>query len=88
LANLPYVGEDLEVSPETRHEPKEALYADDGGLALIYRLLEETPGHLTTDGHLFIEADPRQHDAITKRANVNELSLIETQGFILVFQPR
>lgn len=87
LANLPYVDEDWEVSPETRHEPQEALFASDDGLALINRLLDEAPSRLTTDGKLFIEADPRQHETIIKRAAQNNLVHQATRGFIIVFEP-
>ncbi len=83
LANLPYVGEDWEVSPETRHEPKEALYAHDDGLALIKRLIEESPSHLVAGGKLFIEADPRQHNAIITFARQNSLAHRSTEGFII-----
>lgn len=83
LANLPYVGEDWEVSPETRHEPHEALYANDNGLALIKRLLDEAPGRLAPGGQLFIEADPRQHAAIIKQAVQNGLAHKTTEGFII-----
>jgi release factor glutamine methyltransferase len=86
LANLPYVGSSWEVSPETRHEPKEALYADDNGLALIKQLIAETPRHLAPGGSLFIEADPRQHEAVIAEAKRNELGLRTTKDFIIWFE--
>lgn len=85
LANLPYVGEDWEVSPETRHEPSEALFASDDGLSLINRLLEETPSRLTEGGVMLIEADPRQHEAIVQRAKRKDFALQASRGFILQF---
>lgn len=85
LANLPYVDENWEVSPETRHEPKEALYADDNGLALIKRLINTAPDYLAPDGSLFIEADPRQHSAITAYAKQNTLMPRAIDGFIMWF---
>ncbi len=86
LANLPYVGEDWEVSPETRHEPSEALYANDDGLALIYRLLEEAPSRLAADGSIFIEADLRQHSAIKEFAKERGYTLQAAQDLLLVFR--
>lgn len=86
LANLPYVDEDWEVSPELRHEPKEALFATNKGLTLIYRLLEEASTRLMPRGLLFIEADGRQHDAITAHAKHNGFILTANKGLILVFQ--
>lgn len=85
LANLPYVGEGWDVSPETKYEPKEALYANNDGLSLIYRLLEESNSRLDPSGLLFIEADPRQHSTITSKASEENFELQSSQGFILVF---
>lgn len=86
LANLPYVGDGWEVSPETEYEPRDALYANNDGLALIYRLLGETPSRLAVGGTIFIEADLRQHEAITSFAKKHGFSLGESRGLILVFQ--
>ncbi len=86
LANLPYVSQDWEVSPETRHEPKEALFAGNDGLALIYQLLEEAPSRLNPKGTLFIEADPRQHAAITTKAKSHDFNLVANRDFVLVFK--
>jgi HemK-like putative methylase len=88
LANLPYVGEYWDVSPETSFEPKEALYADDNGLALICSLLEQAPGHLASGGLLFIEADLRQHNEIKRRAGNTGFELQASRGLILAFQLR
>lgn len=87
LANLPYVDEEWDVSPEIRHEPKEALFAGIDGLALIYRLLKTAPRKLAEGGLLFIEADPRQHEAIISRARIYKLALSNSKGFILAFKP-
>jgi release factor glutamine methyltransferase len=83
IANLPYVDPVWERSPETKYEPELALFAEQEGLALIYRLLDQTPDHLATGGHLFIEADPRQHQAITQAAKRQGLTLAKARGFIL-----
>ncbi|MGE5298604.1 MAG: peptide chain release factor N(5)-glutamine methyltransferase [Acidobacteriota bacterium] len=84
LANLPYVDEAWERSPETRHEPELALFADDGGLKLIYRLLEQLPAALTPSGIALVEADPEQHAAIIATAKKYSLSPIATSGYIVV----
>ena len=83
LANLPYVDEAWERSPETRHEPELALFADDGGLKLIYRLLEQLPAALTPSGIALVEADPEQHAAIIATAKKYSLSHIATSGYIV-----
>jgi release factor glutamine methyltransferase len=86
LANLPYVDEAWERSPETNHEPPEALFASAGGLHLINRLLYETKTQLADNGLIIIEADPRQHETITETAKKVGLKLLEAEGFIQVFQ--
>lgn len=88
FANLPYVDETWDVSPETRHEPHEALFATKNGLSLIYRLLGEAQSRLTRGGLLFIEADPRQHEDVISYAKVKNVSLLKTRGFIMVFQAK
>lgn len=85
LANLPYVDPAWQRSQETNYEPDLALFADRGGLALIEQLLDEIPEHLTSTGHAFIEADPRQHAAIIETAKSHGLRVHTTRGFIIDF---
>ena len=86
LANLPYVDEQWERSPETDHEPALALFADDEGLDLIYKLLDQAPSRMTPNGLLFIEADPRQHAAIIKAAKNRGFTHEESRDFIVVLR--
>ena len=86
LANLPYVDEEWERSPETNHEPALALFADDEGLDLIYKLLDQAPSRMTPNGLLFIEADPRQHAAIIKAAKNRGFTHEESRDFIVVLR--
>ena len=86
FANLPYVDRDWDVSPELRHEPAEALFAADNSLQLIKTFIEQAPRHLTTGGLLFLEADPRQHQAILDQAKDHGLHEVETRGFIIVLR--
>lgn len=65
LANLPYVDESWERSLETDKEPSLALFAADGGKALIYKLLIQASTILKSKGVVILEADPSQHQAIT-----------------------
>ena len=80
FANLPYVDKNWEVSPELRHEPSMALFAENEGLKLIKELLLQAPNHLTANGLLFIEADPVQHDTIIAAAEENRLQLAAKIG--------
>ncbi len=62
-ANLPYVPESDRpfLAPEVReHEPASALFAADGGFALIGRAAQETAAHLHPGGRTIFELDPRQ----------------------------
>ena len=83
VANLPYVDENWEWVDKKAlsKEPALALYADDGGLSLIFKLIDQA----TKRGinHLVLEADPCQHERIVKYAKKKGLELVETRGFVL-----
>lgn len=69
VANLPYVDKNWPwLSESLRYEPKEALFAEEGGLALIKRLLEEAAGFLEPKGLLLLESDPSQREQILDMA--------------------
>lgn len=78
MANLPYVDEDWQRSPETNHEPSLALFAHNKGLALILRLLEQTKATLAVGGSIILEADPVQHAAIIEEAAKYKLVHVRT----------
>lgn len=88
IANLPYVDLSWERSPETDHEPAEALFARDNGLALIYKLLRQLPEHLEKGGLLLLEADPRQYNIILQAAEKVSLELITNEGFVTALRLR
>ncbi len=85
IANLPYVDQSWETSPETRFEPSLALFARDNGLALIKKLVGQVPAVLNSGGYLLLEADPRQHADIVESAKTQGLNLDNRQDFALVF---
>ena len=86
VANLPYVDESWERSPETEHEPGEALFAHDGGLALIKVLIEEAGERLPRHGLLLLEADPEQHSAIVTHAKRQGLSYVKTIDYCVALK--
>jgi len=86
LANLPYVDTEWERSLETNFEPKLALFAENHGLALIYRLIDEAEIRCAKQGFTLLEADPRQHDDIIIYAKSRGFRLHETRGFIVCLQ--
>lgn len=57
LSNPPYVGavEMAELPAEYRHEPNMALEANDQGLEIVKRILNQAPDYLTPDGALIME---------------------------------
>ncbi len=83
VANLPYVDENWEwIDKEAlSQEPALALYADDGGLELIYKLINQVAERGVK--HLILEADPCQHERIVNYAKKKGLTLRETRGFVL-----
>ncbi len=86
LANLPYVDTDWERSPETNHEPAEALFADNNGMKLIVELLDQTKSRLRSGGIVILEADPVQHDTIIVRAKTCQLEHVATQDYAIAFR--
>ncbi len=69
VANLPYVDQNWDwLSPELQFEPKNALFAKDGGLELIKMIIQQAPKHLEQGGYLLLEADKTQHRKITDYA--------------------
>ena len=69
VANLPYVDKNWDfLSPELASEPSEALYANDGGLAIIKRCIEQVASRGKTGTLLLLEADTRQLDTIVSYA--------------------
>lgn len=86
VANLPYVDTTWERSPETRHEPSLALFADDNGLEFIKPLIEQAPEVLISGGYLLLEADPEQHSTIISLAEDFEFSHIANEGYGVLLQ--
>lgn len=86
LANLPYVGHRDRVSPETKFEPKKALFANDKGLEIYKRLLAQTPEYLEKNGYLIIEANPSQHQKLIELSKKTSLRLTKQEDMILLFQ--
>ncbi|HRQ86592.1 MAG TPA: peptide chain release factor N(5)-glutamine methyltransferase [Candidatus Saccharibacteria bacterium] len=85
VANLPYVDKSWERSPETEFEPAGALFADQRGLALIFRLIEQAPKRLISGGLLILEADPKQHQNIIQSAQKHGLLLQKQEDYGLMF---
>ena len=84
VANLPYVDRSWGWLDEEvlGYEPEVALYAEDGGLEVIFRLLEQAQNRTR---FLILEADPCQHERIVSFAEKRDYKLLRINGFQLVF---
>lgn len=85
IANLPYVDQNWERSPETDHEPSLALFADDHGLKLIKKCIQQAANLISVNGYLLLEADPDQHNEIIQFA-ASDFRHIETRDYVIVQQ--
>lgn len=90
VANLPYVDKGWEWLNKAAlaAEPSLALYAEDDGLSLIKKLIDEVRERVAevyAEKFLALEADPCQHEAIKKYAEARGFRHIETRGFALLF---
>jgi release factor glutamine methyltransferase len=70
-ANLPYVAADAPLPAEVTAQPARALYAGEGGAALVTRLLDEVPARLRAGGRVLAEVDPSIISAVTESAGRN-----------------
>lgn len=86
MANLPYVDETWQTSPETQFEPSAALFAKENGLELIKKLIIQAQDKLSADSFLLLEADPRQHQRIIDFAKEYGFSLFKKQDYIIALE--
>jgi len=82
-ANLPYVNKSWQPSAETKFEPSLALFANDHGLELIKKLLDQAPQYLKSGGLVLLEADPRQHLQISKHSQAFKTIIIQDFAILL-----
>lgn len=85
VANLPYLDPDWAwINPDLlRSEPQDALYAADGGTALIKKLIRQCKKRKIPT--LVLESDPFQHEEIVEYAEMRDYNLADIRGFIMVF---
>ena len=86
VANLPYVDRSWDVSQELASEPEEALYANDAGLAVIKRCVEQVALRAKPGAYLLLEADPRQLDDIERFARTHGFKQIARDEFAIGLQ--
>lgn len=85
VANLPYVDRSWKWVDEKALsvEPSLALYAGDGGLEKIYRLIKQAKKRTK---YLILEADPCQHKRVVEKAQSQGFEHLETNGYQLLFR--
>lgn len=86
IANLPYVDRSWQRSPETDHEPALALFADDDGMELIKKCIQQASSLTSVNGYLILEADPEQHDGIVSFGNQHGFTMVRIDGYIVTLQ--
>lgn len=87
LANLPYVDKSWpDLSPELASEPSLALYANDNGLALIKKLIIQSPEHLRDNGYLILEADRRQIPVIAAFTEQHGFAIMRHEPFTIALK--
>lgn len=55
ISNPPYIPYGTELSLEVMHEPEQALFADENGLAIYRRIIEDAPKYLKPNGYIMFE---------------------------------
>lgn len=85
VANLPYIDRGWETSPETDSEPEMALFAEENGLSIIFRLIEQAALKQKSGGHLLIESDIRQHKEVVGYAESKGYTHKKSVGLISYF---
>ena len=86
MANLPYVNPEWQQSPETVHEPSLALYANDNGLELIKKCIQQASKITSVSGYLILEADPEQHAAIIATGTLHGFKKYRIDDYIVTLQ--
>ncbi len=80
VANLPYVDKNWDwLSPELQFEPDKALYAEDGGLQLVWDFLEQAKSK-AENCWVILEADQSQHQRIRERAEEMGMEWVRSEG--------
>ncbi len=55
ISNPPYIPYGTELSAEVKHEPAQALFAEENGLAIYRRIIEDASKYLKPNGYIMFE---------------------------------
>lgn len=80
VSNPPYVAFDEKhlMNIETQYEPKEALFADQNGLAALFNIIQHAKDHLVSTGTLFLEHGLNQSSFIQAFLKEHDYQNIQT----------
>lgn len=79
VANLPYIADGEELSPEVLRDPHSALFGGPNGWELIERFLSRARGYLTENGFVALEIGHDQAAAVTQIMDGYGYDAIEVQ---------
>jgi release factor glutamine methyltransferase len=85
VANLPYLPPNYPLNSDAQHEPAQALFSPNQGLEHYQNLFKNLPQHLNKGGRLIIEANPEQHQELTRTAKTSGLTPQASKGLALAF---
>jgi release factor glutamine methyltransferase len=77
VSNPPYIDPTDEVGPEVKYEPKEALFAEEKGLAVIKKIVGEAQNFLEDGGELVMEFGKGQGDKVHHLIEQQKFSEVE-----------
>jgi release factor glutamine methyltransferase len=69
VSNPPYIPQNTELSIEVQKEPALALFAEENGLAIYRKIIEEAPKYLTEGGYLMFELGINEADEVKTMMN-------------------
>ncbi|ASG68737.1 release factor glutamine methyltransferase [Francisella halioticida] len=80
VSNSPYIDfDDENITQEVKkHEPQSALFSKDNGLADIKTIVSQSPLHLNTNGHIYIEHGLNQANDVANILKFSQFIKIET----------
>lgn len=64
ISNPPYIPIGTELEKEVQHEPALALFADENGIAIYRKIIEQAPEYLGKGGYLMFELGIREAESV------------------------
>ena len=66
ISNPPYIPLGTELSPEVQHEPSLALFAEENGICIYRKIIEQAPKFLNKKGYIMFEIGIGEAESIVK----------------------